>query len=121
MIMSDLWPLCGHQLCKAARTWSPAMQSQNIPGHGRAAAEILVTAVACGKCEDLNSSLRTRREPRTGACTGTPGPSPVTATSRAACCRLCRAAAERAPGGCSGGGRGDLVHEVGEAGQDVGG
>src|ERR1700684_3253386 len=32
---------------------------------------------------------------------------------------LCWAAAERAPGGCSGGGRGDLVHEVGEAGQDV--
>src|ERR1700685_1838723 len=59
--MSHLWLLCGHQLCKAARAWSPAMQRQTHPGDGRAAVEIPVIAVARGRCADLNG-----RPPRAG-------------------------------------------------------
>src|ERR1700685_828685 len=66
--MSDLWLLCGPQLCKAARAWSPAMQRQTHPGDGRAAVEIPVTAVACGKCEDLNGRSSHAPAARTGAC-----------------------------------------------------
>jgi hypothetical protein len=49
MITGDLQQMSNHRLCKAAISWSWAMQSHITPGRGRAAVEISVIAVVSGK------------------------------------------------------------------------